>query len=398
MKILITTLTLSEKCGLGRYSLDLIRELARENELIIFTAKEDEKLNVVVRLGFKTQSNNINVKIHYIFPGEGKIFRIMRPWLFLRYLFIILPKARKCDLIHSMMDFPYAFLGLVIGKLTRKPVVSTAHGTYSVVPFLSRRWSGLVGWTYKRLDKIFCVSDFTRREILKHEPKARCVVINNGIDLDKFGLVTSHWSLVTRDDDGDGDEGTKDANEKMILSVGMIKYRKGYHVSISAIAKVRDRYPDLKYYIVGRQEDESYFKKLQGLVRQYDLEETVVFLENISDDELKNLYQRTDLFLLTPVYLKGNFEGFGLVYLEAGIYGKPVVGSLGSGSEDAVVHNKTGLLVEQNDVEATAGAILKILDEPELGRKLGENGKDFAKEHSWVKKAKQYEEIYKNLI
>ncbi|MBU4512532.1 glycosyltransferase, partial [Patescibacteria group bacterium] len=137
MKILITTLTLSEKCGLGRYSLDLIGELAKENELIIFTAKQDKELN----LSFP------NSKIFYIFPGESKIYRIMRPWLFLKYLFKIYPQAKKVDLIHSFMDFPYSFLAVVIGLLSGKPAVSTAHGTYSVVPFFSRRWSGLLRWT-----------------------------------------------------------------------------------------------------------------------------------------------------------------------------------------------------------------------------------------------------------
>ncbi|MBU4332455.1 glycosyltransferase family 4 protein, partial [Patescibacteria group bacterium] len=181
----------------------------------------------------------------------------------------------------------------------------------------------------------------------------------------------------------------------MILSVGMLKQRKGFHVSLKAVAQVKEKYPNLRYYIVGRQEDKNYFEKLKQIVKDYNLENSVVFLENISDRELKKLYNQADLFLLTPVYIKGNFEGFGLVYLEAGAFGKPVVGSLGSGAEEAVVHNETGLLVPQNDPKATAEATIKILGNPELAKKLGQGNKNFTKDHDWERVAKKYQEIYK---
>jgi len=375
MKILITTLTLLEKCGLGRYSLDLIRELAKENELVVYTAKEDEGLNLRVP----------NCEIYYIFPGEDKIFRIMRPWLFIKYFFKILPQARKCGLIHSFMDFPYAFLASVLGLVARKPAVSTAHGTYSVIPFFSRRWSGLVKWTYRRLDKIICVSNFTKSEVLKRAPKARCVAINNGINLDSMRQENIKAKKQT------------DANPSTILSVGMLKHRKGFHVSLKAVARVKEKYSDLKYYIVGRQEDKDYFEKLKGIVKEENLENSVVFLENISDEELKKLYCQTDLFVLTPVCVRGNFEGFGLVYLEAGAFGKPVVASRGSGSEDAVIDGETGLLVPQDDAEATAQAILKILDSAELAKKLGDEGRGFTLKQGWARKAKEYQQVYESL-
>ena len=110
------------------------------------------------------------------------------------------------------------------------------------------------------------------------------------------------------------------------------------------------------------------------------------------------LYYQADIFLLTPVTINNNdFEGFGLVYLEAGACGKSVIGTYNCGAEDAIVNNITGLLVPQNDIKATAKAILKLLDNPGLAKRLGENGKKRAKEMDWNKVVKKYIEVYKNL-
>ena len=73
-----------------------------------------------------------------------------------------------------------------------------------------------------------------------------------------------------------------------------------------------------------------------------------------------------------------------------------MVGVYGSGAEDAIVDNETGILVPQNDIKKTAGAILKLLDNPELAKKMGENGKKFAQKMDWDNVVKKYIEIYES--
>lgn len=133
------------------------------------------------------------------------------------------------------------------------------------------------------------------------------------------------------------------------------------------------------------------------MVKEHNLGKNVKFFQNISDEDLIKLYYQADVFLLTPINIdNNNFEGFGLVYLEAGACGKPVIGTLGCGAEDAVVNGVTGLLVPQNNIKKTAEAILNLLDNSELAKKLGESGKKRAQQMSWDNVVKKYIKVYEN--
>ncbi len=81
--------------------------------------------------------------------------------------------------------------------------------------------------------------------------------------------------------------------------------------------------------------------------------------------------------------------------LEAGAAGKSVVGSFSGGVSDAVVNNETGILVPEGDVDATAEAVIKILENDNLAKMFGENGREWARKHDWAKIAKQYLDVYR---
>ena len=205
-------------------------------------------------------------------------------------------------------------------------------------------------------------------------------IINNGVDYKKWQVNKKNSPL----------------KEKMILSVGALKPRKGYHISIPAIAMIKKKYPNLKYYLIGDQSDKKYFNQLKELIRKHNLENNIIFLEKISDENLVKLYHQTDLFLLTPINIDNNFEGFGLVYLEANACGKPVIGTYDCGAEEAIVNEYNGLLVPQNDIEKTSQAILKILDNPNLAQELGRNGQRQAQKMDWLNIVNQYIQVYDN--
>lgn len=332
-KLLIITKTLSLNDGQGRYSVGMIDKLRKYYELLIFT--------------------------------PDKIFSLN-----------FLKSLRSADIIHCFSDYPYCLI--VLFCFCKKPIFITAHGTYGVLPLDNFKSRFLLKLAYKKANKVFCVSSFTQKEILKRIKLDNTIIINNGVDYDKFQINYQ-----------------KSSKEKIILSVGSLKPRKGYYVSIPAIAKVKNNYPSIKYYIVGGKPEKKYL----DLVKQYNLEKNVKFFYGISDEELIKLYYECDVFLLPSITKNDNdFEGFGLVYLEAGACGKPVVGAYGSGAEDAIINNETGFLVPQNDIRKTAEAVLKLLDNPELASKTGENGKKFAQKMDWGNVVKKYIEVYKNKL
>jgi phosphatidylinositol alpha-1,6-mannosyltransferase len=104
--------------------------------------------------------------------------------------------------------------------------------------------------------------------------------------------------------------------------------------------------------------------------------DSVTFLGTLDTAELSVAYAACDTFAMVPRSLGGDVEGFGIVYLEAGLLGKPVVGSRSGGVTEAVVDGETGLLVRPGDVGELADAFRKLMDDTKLRKRLGRGGQD----------------------
>lgn len=350
MKILFLTPDLNTQAGWGRFAREIIDGFSKkgiENRILIL-------------------GNNLN-------PG---------PLWFLKNILKARKIAKNLDVIHCFDGFPYGMVGALANIGLNKKLVINGVGTWSVLPLYQKKYSGVLSWAYKKANKVLCISNFTCNEISKKIGKINSQVINLGIDPKKFGNCP--FVLLKN-------------KEPIILSVGALKFRKGYHISIPAVAKVKEKYPKLKYYIVGNQSNEKYFKQLKTLIEENGLNNNIEFLSGLSDKELNKLYCDCDIFLLTSVNDEHSFEGFGLVYIEANACAKPVIGASGSGAEDAIKDGYNGFLVLQNDVNAAAEAILKILDNPDLHKKMSDNAVQWAEEHIWENTIKKYLEVYEEL-
>ena len=370
MKICFLSKSLDIRGGIGRYTRDIVENISRQKgvEAIVLTEKKS---------GHKLEK------------------AILRPSLLLRDLlnlfvnvFKIRKYIKKCDIVHALDGYPYGVIIALANIGINKKLIINGVGTYSVLPLDESIKKFLLKLAYKKADKILCISKFTENQILKRVKLDNVIVINLGVDYDKF--AKPHKNIY----------GTIQKRKTILSVVGGLKRRKGLHISISAVAGAKKKYTNIKYYIVGSQtDDREYFNELKNLVRKYNLEENIEFIENLSDSNLINLYYKSDVFLLTSININDNdFEGFGLVYLEAGACGKPAIGTFNCGAEDAIINNATGLLVPQNDIQKTAEAILKILDNPELAKKLGENGRKRALQMSWDNVVKKYIKEYKKLL
>ncbi len=257
----------------------------------------------------------------------------------------------------------------------KKKVVVHALATYSLLGKRTPIRNLFMRWAYHRAKKVLVVSDFTKRQIEKGDFRLKeSVIVPVGVDTDFF------HSLPT---------GNRILPYPFILTVGALKHRKGYHLSIPAFGSIAQEFPELKYVIIGDQGMRSYYQKMKNLVRELNLNDRVLFFEKVDDKDLIRYYNDAKLFVLTSVTEPDTVEGFGMVYLEANACGIPTIGAQNSGAEAAIVNSSTGILVK-HDPKDIADAMKKILTDEEFARTLGNNGIQWAHRFSWPNVVQAY--------
>jgi phosphatidylinositol alpha-1,6-mannosyltransferase len=163
----------------------------------------------------------------------------------------------------------------------------------------------------------------------------------------------------------------------LVVSVGRLVPRKGHDLLLQAVALARRESPELACVIVG---DGPERPELEGEIEALGLSGHAFLPGRLTEGALAEAYAAGTLFALLPRHdlTRGWWEGFGIVFKEAGSHGLPVVGTRAGGIPDAVEHERTGLLVEPGDTAAAAAAILQLVRNPELARRLGEAGREHA--------------------
>jgi len=167
------------------------------------------------------------------------------------------------------------------------------------------------------------------------------------------------------------------------LTIARLEDRyKGHDVLIRALPLIRAKVPDVRWVVIG---DGPLRPGLEQLARSHEVADSIGFLGVLSDEERNAWLRRTHLLAMPSRLPAGGFagEGFGIVYLEAAAYGKPVVAGNVAGALDAVVDRETGLLVDPTDHLAVAKAITRLLLDPELARRLGAAGAARARDFAW---------------
>lgn len=169
---------------------------------------------------------------------------------------------------------------------------------------------------------------------------------------------------------------------KLLLSVGSLSKvhsYKGFERVIRALPQVLSQIPCAYYVIVGSGDDR---KRLEGTAREIGVRDRVTFAGEVSDSELAAYYRACDVFVLPSQSRQhsGRWEGegFGRVYIEAALAGKPVVGSREGGAAEAVLHEKTGFLVDPSSVEEITAAVCLLLQKPDVARHMGSEGRRWA--------------------
>ncbi len=232
------------------------------------------------------------------------------------------------------------------------------------------------------VSKIICVSLAVKG---RFEPcQSKCVVIYNGVDPSKFSPKTSP---------GPFKQEVNIPNDYLLVSTIMqVVPSKGVKEFVEAAVSLCEKVQNISFVVVGVWTDDEFIEKLRGIAHPFrDRIHFLGYRRNIWD-----ILNDTDVFVLpTWPYM----EGLPRVVIEAMACGVPVVGTDVEGTNEAVVQDETGLLVPPKDAASLANAIMKLIDEPQLRTRFGENGRRRVEQvFDIAKHVSKVEKLYKELL
>jgi glycosyltransferase involved in cell wall biosynthesis len=280
-----------------------------------------------------------------------------------------LQRQRKFDLIDAHFGYPDGYAATLLGKWLSVPVTITLRGTE--VPhaktIIRRR---LLRLALKRASMIFSVSGSLKRhaESLGIDGN-KVLVVGNGVDTGKF---------YPEEREAARSQLKIPENSKVLITVGGLVERKGFHRIIEILPELKSEYPDIQYLIVGGASAEGdWSERLRVLVESLGLQEFVHFLGTYPSNELRNILSAADVFVLST-----RNEGWANVLLEAMACGLPVVVTDVGGNAEVVCRDEVGSVVPFNDqlklTDAIKDALGKNWDKEKIIK--------YAKENSWDKR------------
>jgi glycosyltransferase involved in cell wall biosynthesis len=302
-----------------------------------------------------------------------------------RFLQLPLP-AYDLQLIHSFEAYPWGIYGRHLAQQFAVPHIITTHGRYGYIA--ADRWLDRIvyGRVMRDAHTIVAVSEAVRAAINARFPArtngARIIAIQNAVDAAAFGAheLPEHKANL---------------GAPLILSVTRFVSVKDVETAVRAFKLVRDRVPEARYAIVGPGNGAKnyYHQRIQNIIHDEGIS-GVEIVGRVSRLELQDYYLRSTLLLHTAQTLPDDFEASGLILLEAGLFGLPVVASKSGGIPEVVTDNVTGLLAPERNIGALAAAMLKLLADPVLAGQLGEANRRRALERNWSWYMKQQQHIY----
>jgi glycosyltransferase involved in cell wall biosynthesis len=222
---------------------------------------------------------------------------------------------------------------------THIPIICLAHGS-EVLPDVSDK------------KKIRITQSFSRAAMIVPNSAFTATLVSNFCDKNKIQIITPGISFVEHPTDPafsvDG--------SPVITTICRLEKRKGIDKLIEAIPEIKKHYPFVRLIIAGSGE---YLSDLEELAKDY--KQHIVFLGKISEVEKADLLRKTDVFAMPVRQEEKSVEGFGLVYLEAALYGVPSLAGLAGGASDAVLDGKTGYICDGDDLNDIIEKLLKLL-------------------------------------
>jgi len=292
-----------------------------------------------------------------------------------------LKKQPGFSLLDAHFTYPDGYAATLLGRWLRMPVTITLRGTE--VPQSKRdRLRPLLVRALQRANRLFSVSESLRQHAIALGAKPEKVrVVGNGVDTGKFHPLDRNEARRRYGIPG---------NAEVIISVGALVERKGFHRVIELLPGLLESNPKLHYLIVGGPGPEGDWRtELEQQVESLQLEPRVHFLGTMPSEELKWPLSAADLFVLST-----SNEGWANVFLEAMACGLPVVTTDVGGNTEVVCRPELGTVVPFGEPQALCvalrAALMKTWDREAI--------RTYAEENDWDQRVAYLEKEFRAII
>jgi glycosyltransferase involved in cell wall biosynthesis len=289
-----------------------------------------------------TDDFHFNLQTKFNFVGQYKLSLFHTSIFALRVLYAALTK--KPDLI-ICGHINFSPLALQVFNLLKIPYWVIIHGVDAWTLTDKHKIKAL-----KSASKIISVSQYTKNRVIQEQNMTPDLItlLPNTFDAGKFTIQLKPQYLF--------DRYQLDSNNQIILTVTRLSQSdgyKGYDQIIQALPTIRQQIPNIHYLLVGKGDDRD---RIEKLIKDHHLQDFVTLTGFVPDHELNDHYNLCDVFAMPS---KG--EGFGIVYLEALACGKPTIGGNQDGAIDALCNGELGILIDPDNIDQIAQAIVDIL-------------------------------------
>ncbi len=288
---------------------------------------------------------------HVLLPVDSK-----NPWIIYanidRLAKLII--AENVDLVHARSRAP-AWSAYFAARQTKRPLVTTFHGTYNAQNFLKRRYNSVM----TRGDRVIAISSFIAEHVRRHYgvPENKIRIIHRGVDLARFDAEkVSAERVVTLSTNWRLEDGLP-----IVMLPGRLTRWKGQTIFIEAIARLNRQ--DIRCLIVGGDQGRNeYRQELESLVETHNLGTVVRIVDHC--DDMAAAYMLADVVVSAST----DPEAFGRIVVEAQALGRPVIASDHGGAQETIIEGKTGWRVPPGDADALASALETALGLSETQR------------------------------
>lgn len=354
-----------EKGGIQNYAYGLVSNLVPE-EVCVLTS------NHIKKEESDLFDDNQLFKIYRIqmLSNKSTFFKLILMFKLILHIIFIM-KKHQINELHFVNVFPIGLVAPIIKFFRRVPYAVYIHGLDVLSLKNSKISYSLLQFILRNANKVICNSNYTKNIILNMGIRENnTAILHPGIDIPNNTIKDKNTLKEQL--------GLKD--KRVLLTVSRLVERKGHDKVLLAMKQLINIYPNIVYIIVGDGPDKD---RLTNLVKEYGVENYVLFKSNLENNEIYDLYQVADLFVMPSreIKNKGDVEGYGIVFLEANYFHLPVIAGNSGGIPDAVKDGETGYLVDPINVEEIIQKIGVVFNDEELMQSMGKLGHKWAVEN-----------------